>query len=56
MESMQFMASSLEKLVEHLHDEKDKAIHFNHMNKFYSEHMDILCQKGYFPYEWMGDI
>ena len=26
------------------------------MKKFYNEHMDLLCQKGYYPYEWMDDI
>ena len=56
IDSMQFMASSLEKLVENLYDEKDKYKNFKYMNKFYSQHMDLLCQKGYYPYEWMDDI
>ena len=53
IDSMQFMASSLEKLVEHLYDEKDKYKNFTHMRKYYNEHMDLLCQKGYYPYGLM---
>ena len=56
IDSLQFMASSLEKLVENLYDEKDKFKNFTHMKKFYNEHMELLCQKGYYPYEWMDDM
>ena len=56
IDSMQFMASSLEKLVENLYDEKDKYMNFTHMKRLYNKHMDLLCQKGYYPYEWMDDI
>ena len=56
IDSMQFMASSLENLVENLYDKKDKYTNFKYMNKFYSKHMDLLCRKGYYPYEWMDDI
>ena len=56
IDSMQFMASSLEKLVENLYDEKDTYKNFTHMKKYYNDNMDILCQKGYYPYEWFDDI
>ena len=45
IDSFQFMASSLEKLVGNLFDAKDKYVNFNHMKKYYNEHMDLLRQK-----------
>ena len=33
IDSMQFMACSLENLVENLYDKKDKSKNFNHMEK-----------------------
>ena len=50
------MASSLEKLVEHLYDDSDKYKNFNFMNMNYSEHIDLLCKKCFYPYEWVDDI
>ena len=50
------MASSLDKLVENLYDENDKYIHFKHMNKHHANHLDLLCQKGFYPYEWVDNI
>jgi hypothetical protein len=26
------------------------------MKQYFSNHMDTLCQKGFYPYEWMDDI
>ena len=26
------------------------------MKKYYNDNMDLLCQKGYYPYEWFDDI
>ena len=56
IDSFQFMASSLEKLVENLYDEEDKYKHFIFMKENFPDHYDILCQKGYYPYEWVDDI
>jgi hypothetical protein len=56
IDSFQFMASSLDKLVENLYDDKDKYTNFNHMKKYYANHLDILCQKGYYPYEWVDNV
>ena len=53
IDSFQFMASSFEKLVVNLCDEKDKYINFNNMKKYYSDDINLLCQKGFYPYEWV---
>ena len=55
IDSLQFMPSSLEKLVVNLYDEKDKYHNFNHMKKYYNDNIDLLCQKGFYPYEWFDD-
>ena len=34
---------------------KDKYTNFTHLQRYSSEHMDILCRKIY-PYEWMDGI
>ena len=48
--SMQFMNSSLEKLVKNLSDE-----HFKYLGEeFGSENLEILKQKGAYPYEYMN--
>ena len=26
------------------------------MKRQFSEHMDLLCRKGFYPYEWVGGI
>ena len=56
IDSFQFMASSLEKLAVNLYDEEDKYKNFNFMKEIFPDHYDILCQKGYYPYEWVDDI
>ena len=54
----QFMASSLESLVENLVDEKatNKYYNFNNMDRVFGNDKSMLCQKGFYPYEWMDDI
>ena len=27
----------------------------SHMKKIYHDHIDTLCLKGYYPYEWVDD-
>ena len=53
IDSLQFMASSLEKLVENLYEKDDKYMNFSHMKKEYNNEIDMLCRKGFYPYEWM---
>jgi hypothetical protein len=56
IDSLQFMASSLEKLVENLYDPTDKFKHFHSMKKEFPEHYEMLSRKGVYPYEWMDNI
>jgi hypothetical protein len=49
IDSLQFMASSLEKLVENLYDPTDKFKHFHSMKKEFPEHYEMLSRKGYTP-------
>ena len=53
MDSFQFMASSLEKLAENLYDREDKYRHFHNMRREFPDHIDLLCKKGHYPYEWV---
>ena len=46
IDSLQFMNSSLEKLVENLYDDEDKYINFNFMKKEFPSNYKTLCQKG----------
>ena len=56
IDSCQFMASSLEKLVENLYDKEENFLNFKYMKKYFPDHLDLLCQKGYYPYEWVDNI
>ena len=56
IDSMQFMKSSLEKLTENLYDKAAKYKNFKHMQKYYADKLELLCQKGYYPYEWVDNI
>ena len=49
IDSMQFMNSSLDKLVKNLLDEDFKYL----VEEFGSENLEILKQKGAYPYEYM---
>ena len=55
IDSFQFMATSLEKLVENLYDKNDKYTNFPCMKQYFDKHMDILCRKGFYPYEFMDN-
>ena len=51
-DSLKFMASSLEALVNNLPEEA-----LNNLNKFFtSKQVKLLKQKGFFPYDYMDDI
>ena len=26
------------------------------MKRYYADNLELLCQKGYYPYEWVDDI
>ena len=70
IDSMQFMKSSLEKLTENLyelsgqgplehgvrHNKEDTYKNFKHMKRYYADKLELLCQKGYYPYEWVDNI
>jgi hypothetical protein len=55
IDSFQFMASSLEKLTENLYDKDDRYKHFHNMKKHFNKYMDLLCRKGYYPYEYIDN-
>lgn len=55
IDSLNFMPSSLEKLVVNLYDKNDKYKKFKHMQKEFTNDLDVLCQKGFYPYDWMDD-
>ena len=49
---MNFMGTSLEKLVNNM----EKPM-FRHTSKYFSgEHLDLMLQKGIYPYEYMTDV
>ena len=52
IDSMQFMNSSLDKLVQNLSDEDFKYL----VEEFGSENLELLKQKGAYPYEYMNSF
>ena len=52
IDSMQFMNFSLEKLVKNLSDEDFKYL----VGDFGSENLELLKQKGAYPYEYMNSF
>ena len=56
IDSYAFSCESLGKLVENLYDTGDKFKNFHHMTKNEKDHMDLLCRKGFYPYEWVDRI
>ena len=52
IDSMQFMNSSLYKLVKNLLDEDFKFL----MEEFGSENLELLKQKGDYPYKYMNSF
>ena len=51
VDTMRFMASSLEKLVGNL--EKEQLVE---MKKFFGEKADLLSRKGVYPYDFMDSF
>jgi len=58
IDSFQFMASSLDKLVKNLYNENSSVKYdkFKLMKQEFGKKFKILCRKGHYPYEWMDDI
>ena len=52
IDSMQFMSSSLNKLVKNLSDKDFKYL----IEEFGSEYLELLKQKGAYPYEYMNSF
>ena len=52
IDSMQFMNSSLDKLVKNLSDEDFKYL----IEEFNSKNLNLLKQKGNYPYEYMNSF
>ena len=52
IDSMQFMNSSLDKLVKNLSDEYFKYL----VEEFFSKNLKPLKQKGHYPYEYMNSF
>ena len=52
IDSMQLMNSSLKKLVENLSDKDFKYL----VEEFGSKNLEILKQKGAYPYEYMNSL
>ena len=52
IDCMQFMNSSLDKLVKNLSDEDFKCL----LEEFGSKHLEVLKQKGAYPYEYMNSF
>ena len=52
IDSMQFLDSSLEKLVKNLLDEDFKYL----VEEFGSKNLQLLKQKGAYPYEYMNSF
>ena len=52
IDSIQFMNSSLDKLVKHLSDEDFKYL----VEEFCSENLELLKQKDDYPYEYMDSF
>ena len=52
IDSMQFMNSNLDKLVKNLSDKDFKHL----IEEFGPEYLDLLKQKGAYPYEYMNSF
>jgi hypothetical protein len=57
IDSYQFMKESLEKLAVNLYSNtEDKYEKFNCMKTIFGDKTDLLCRKGYYPYEWFDTM
>ena len=56
VDSYAFLGESLDKLVKNIYDKAEKFNNFPNMKQHFENHMDILCRKGFYPYEWVNNI
>ena len=58
IDSFAFLNDSLEQLVHNLYgnDDDDKYVHFSSMTSLFGDHLDLMCQQGIYPYEWVDNI
>ena len=58
IDSMLFLNSSLESLSDNLVDDKhdDKYHKFTNMKSAFGKHIELMCRKGIYPYEWMDNV
>ena len=56
IDSFQFMGSSLDKLTGNLYDKEDKYKNFNFIRREIPENYELVCQKGFYPYEWVDGL
>ena len=54
IDSKAFMNSSLDILVENLKDGDPSLSIFNNFKDVFKEDAELLCRKGFYPYEWAG--
>jgi hypothetical protein len=55
IDSFQFMSTSLEKLTENLYDKAEKYKNFHNTKTIFKDNIDLVCRKGFYPYEWFDD-
>ena len=56
IDSFQFMVDSLPTLTGHVYSEtNDTSEHFHFMKSVFPDHIDSLCRKGFYPYEWFDN-
>ena len=53
IDSIAFMNTSLDKLVQNLKDGDPSLSNFNNFKSVFKEHAELLCRKGFYPYEWV---
>ena len=39
-----------------MYDKEATCKNFKHMKRYDADKLELLCQKGYYPYEWVDDI
>ena len=55
IDSLKFMNSSLEKLVDNMPRDKFKLLR-NHFSNKSQEQIDLICKKGFYPYSYMSSF
>ena len=55
IDSFAFLIESWDNVVQNIYanDNDDRYLHFNDMKRFYGEYLDLMCNKGIYPYAWV---